>query len=191
MTSGQVMPLLKGQSYDIVPKRNKANINKELLLLILSWSMSMGFTLLCMFYYTLIKKIMGKIQTDAKIKLEHTTRKKPDTWPLLFQVRVSVMFVVVGNEPSNEENDIFLFSQCVPLPVLIFLLLECLALAWNDRSASLTILFCDYHFNCLEMLIFGAHVSFKCQMLSRMLTVLQRVGSRSKCSGTLLLHPTV
>lgn len=101
------------------------------------------------------------------------------------------MFIVAGNEPSNEEKDICLFSQCVPLPVLIFLLLECLVLAMKDRSASLTILFCDYHFNCVEMLIVGAHVSFKYQMLSRMFIVLQRVGNRSKCSGTLLLRPTV
>ena len=48
-----------------------------------------------------------------KIKLEHTTRKKPDRWPLLFQVLASVMFIVVGNELSNEDKNIFLFSQCV------------------------------------------------------------------------------
>lgn len=114
-----------------------------------------------------------------KINPEHATRKKPDRWLLLFQVLASVMFIVVGNEPSNEDKDIFLFSQCVSFTVSFFLPLECLTLVMKAGSASLTILFCDYHFNCVVTLIFGACVSFKYQMLSRMFIVLQQVGNRS------------
>lgn len=108
-----------------------------------------------------------------KIKLEHTTRKKTDRWPLLFQVLPSVVFIVVGNEPSNEDKDVFYSLNVVSFTVSIFLPLECLPLTMNIGSTSLTILFCDYHFNCVGMLIFGACVSFKYQMLSRMFIVLQ------------------
>lgn len=112
-----------------------------------------------------------------KIKLEHTTRKKPNKWPLLFQVLASVMFIVVGNEPSDEDEDVFLFSQCIS-----FINLSATGMFdpwYNFVSASLTILFCDYHFKCVGMLIFGACVSFKYQMLSRMFIVLHGVGNQS------------
>lgn len=111
---------------DSVSKRNRAKRQKKFLLLMLLWSVWVSHYCVCSTTFWLQKR--REIQ-DEKIKLEYTTRKKTDRWPLLCQVLASLMFMLFRNEPYNKDKDIFLFFQHIFITISICLPLECLTLS--------------------------------------------------------------